>query len=55
MCVCGERGASKEDFLKNLRLPGLFFVFFFNAKGKPVERKRLKMRELDYVSNRTKF
>lgn len=49
----GSRVHLKKTFLKNLRLPGLFFVF--NAKGKPVERKRLKMRELDYVSNRTKF
>ena len=44
----------KKTFFKNLRLPGLF-CFFLNAKGKPVERKRLKMREMDYVSNRTKF
>lgn len=28
---------------------------FFNANGKPVERKRLKMWEMDYIANRKKF
>lgn len=41
--------ASKED--KKSEILG----FFFNANGKPIDRKRLKMWKVDYIANRKKF